>query len=216
MSLSFYLYLVAFLGFFTATELVKRQFSLKAEITRKVVHVGCSAIVCSMPFYITAIEIYLLAGSFIALLAITRVTGIFTSVQGVKRKTFGEFTFAIGTAIAVWLMLPDDPLGFVVGFLVLGISDTVAELVGSKYPICRINIAGFTKSIGGVAAFLVSALMIFFGALLYLGLPFLVWKVALGCALLAIIELGSPIGIDNLLIPAATALVWGEMLCPNF
>jgi len=216
MSIAFFLYLTAFLGFFTATELVKRQFRLKAEITRKVVHVGCSAIVCSMPFYISAIEIYLLAGSFVALLVITRVTGIFTSVQGVKRRTFGEFTFAIGTAIAVWLMLPNDPRAFVVGFLVLGISDTAAELVGSKYPIRRINMAGFTKSIGGATAFFVSALMLFFGALLFSGLPIVFWKVALGCALLAFIELGSPIGIDNLLIPSITALVWGEILTPSF
>lgn len=216
MSIAFYLYLTAFLGFFTATELVKRRFRLKAEITRKVVHVGCSAIVCSMPFYISATEIYMLACGFISLLAVTRVTGIFTSVQGVKRKTIGEFTFAIGTALAVWLMLPDDPFAFVVGFLVLGISDTAAELVGSKYPIRRINIAGFTKSIGGATAFFVSALLIFIGAHLYLELPIAFWKVALGCALLALIELGSPIGIDNLLIPAATALVWGEMLTPSF
>jgi len=197
-----------FLGFFVLMEASKRWFKLKPEHTRKVVHVGSCLLIATMPFYIQAYEVMILAGAFIGLLLLTRFYGLFSAVQGVKRKTVGEFTLPLGAVLAAYFFLPNQVEAFQAGFVILGFSDTVAEWAGTKWKWIQVTIFGGDKSLGGAIAFFISAYILLSILALYWGVQLSPLKLVAGLVLLTFVELSQSFGIDNMFIPVTTAIVW--------
>lgn len=207
-----WIYLVGFVAFFVTVEWQKRKWAWQAEKTRKLVHVVSCLTICTMPWYISNETIYGLALAFVGLLAATRIFGGFSAVQGVKRKTIGEFTLPLGAILCAWVFLPENAVAFQVGFVVLAISDTLAEWVGGRWPILKVNLRYATKSLGGAIAFWISmtAVMLVFSHVL--GISMNGWKLVIGCAMVAAMELSQGFGIDNLFIPVATGMAWEWVL----
>jgi len=211
MSMWVLIYICAFLAFFSVVEMVKRFRDLRPEFTRKVVHIGSCLLIFTMPWFLNKWEVMLLALAFIVLLLFTRVYGLFSAVQGVKRKTIGEFTFPMGAALSAYFFLPEQPHAFQVGFLVLAFSDSLAEFVGRRMPMWSANILGGAKSVGGSVAFLFSTLIILIVGVHWWGVEVNYLKLAMGCAAITAVEFSQVFGIDNLFIPVSTCVIWEWM-----
>lgn len=208
MTLNAFIFAGVFVTFFIIVELAKRGLSIKPERTRKVVHIVSSLLIVAMPLFVSAVEIIMLAGAFIILLITTRYTGSFSAVQGVKRKTVGEFTLPLGAVLAAYFYLPSHAEAFQVGFVVLAFSDTLAEWVGTKWTWVTLQIMGGEKSLGGSIAFFLSALVLMSGLALVWGAEVNQVKLFAGLVLMTAVELSQSFGIDNMFIPVSTALVW--------
>ncbi len=206
-----FLYLGVFVTFFATMEIVKRMANFAAEDTRKVVHAGTSTIVCSMPFFVNTTEILILAAGFIGLLSVTKFYGLFSAVQGVKRKTIGEFAFAVGAGLAAVFLLPQHPEAFICGFVVLGISDTAAQIIGEWKPIRSFRIFSQSKSLGGSTAFFLATLVILFSLARFFEIEVEVLRLTLAAMLVTLVEFSQVFGIDNLLIPISTGLLFEWM-----
>lgn len=201
-----------FLILFGSAELFYHRLKLRAEVTRKYVHVSTGLITMSFPsmidnhWYVMA-----LCGSFLLLLLLSMPLGIFPSINAVQRKTRGSLLFPIVVYGCFWIAnVSGHWVFYYIPILILGISDPIAALVGKKWPLQPYSTFGHTKTISGSIAFFLTAFIITLIVLFYhteLSLSFALFiacSTALGSTLL---EAVSHKGYDNLTIPASAVIV---------
>tara|TARA_B100000959_G_C14923169_1_gene600395 strand:+ start:844 stop:1485 length:642 start_codon:yes stop_codon:yes gene_type:complete len=210
MILGVFAYSIIGLTFFFTIEFIKVSFLLRAENSRKLVHVGSCLIVCTMPFFIDKIGIMILSGLFIVLFVLSRNFGIFSSIHGVSRKTIGEFSMAAGVGISAAVLLPSGIIAFVYGMLILSFADTLANIVGSKWKIWEFKIMSQSKSIGGSIAFFLCSIMISYFTAHYVGLDIKLDMLLIFCLILTLIEAVHIFGLDNLSIPVISGIFWNH------
>ena len=201
-------YSIIGLIFFFTVEFNKKLFLLRAENTRKLVHVGSCLIVCTMPFFIDKIGIIILSGLFIIIFSISRNFGILTSIHTVSRKTIGEFAMAVGVGISALVLLPSSTVAFVYGMLILGFSDTSANIIGNQWNLWEFKIMSQNKSIGGSAAFFLCSLIISYSTAHYIGLNIKLDMLLVLCLILTLIEAVHIFGLDNLTLPLLSGISW--------
>ena len=208
MILGVFAYSIIGLTFFFTIEFIKVFFLLRAENSRKLIHVGSCLIVCTMPFFIDKIGIMILSGLFIVLFVLSRNFGIFSSIHGVSRKTIGEFSMAAGVGISAAVLLPSGIIAFVYGMLILSFADTLANIVGSKWKIWEFKIMSQSKSIGGSIAFFLCSIMISYFTAHHVGLDIKLDMLLIFCLILTLIEAVHIFGLDNLSIPVISGIFW--------
>lgn len=187
---------VALLGILIGSvEVAKRRFAIKPDISRKIAHVGAALIAYAAAFFLSKLEIVSISLIFAGLLFFTRRTSIFSSIHSVERRTLGEVFLPIGIAICALFFLPAKIAAFQFGVLVMGISDTLAALVGGKIGNHSFRIVNGRKSIEGSFAFFFSSLI----------LALFVSRLDYQSALIALILTGAEFvlvfGLDNLIVP---------------
>jgi len=168
-----------FLLIFIFVEGLQRKFDLKFETSRKLAHISSGIIVFFFPYYLSVSEIIALSAVFAVSLIISKFFNILPSIHKVERRTFGEIFFPLGIGICAFYFLPDEPLSFQFGIMVLTFSDSLAALVGEKFGRHKV----------------VTLLIILLYAMLLSGL-----------------ELILTLGLDNLLLPVISALVFSSVL----
>lgn len=178
-------------GWLVVGELLTRL--LPAEVSRKIAHVG-AAVLAAVSVRLFDYHWYVPLGlSFAVLMLILRR---FLPLRAlVVRDSWGPVAFGLGGAAAA--AIAPNEMAFAACMLILGLADTAAVGGGRTLPIRRVP-GG--KSVGGALAF---AIVTFLVLIFIAGLS---WPVALGCAVvLAIAELGTHGGWDNLVIPTLAA-----------
>lgn len=177
------------------------------ELCRKSVHVSACAVIAAFPVfglgYQDMVGIALLSTATLLLL---RRTALLRSILSVERTSYGEVMMAL-SVLAVAL-IGVSYQAFLVAYVILGLSDTMASLIGQRYGTARYVFAGYTKSYLGSLAFLASCLLIcvaclaVFDALTVrtIGLAVLI---SLG---LTVVEALSHMGTDNFLVPVLAAI----------
>lgn len=126
-------------------------------------------------------------------------------VHGVARSTSGEVLFPAGLAVLAATQ-PSRAL-WVYGTLVMGISDAVAGTVGEHFGKHRVSIGAARKSVEGSVAFFVTTTVI--GTCTLRVAPAASARPALVAAssalMLTAVEVVLPWGLDNLVLPTASA-----------
>lgn len=190
-------------------EKIKKHERFNPEVTRKFVHITVGSFVAFWPFWMPDSVIYLICAAFIAVIVITRFSGLFPSIHKIPRKTWGDVLFPVG--IAGTLFLANDPWIFAAAILHLSLADGFAALVGEKYGKKNAyKILGYKKTIAGNVAFFIISLgittcLVWFGpgsfATIAAPLLFLV------PIFTTTIESVSVRGSDNILVPILLTLL---------
>ena len=132
------------------------------ESTRRVVHAGVGgATAFCPPLFSSPAPIYALAGLFVAANAVALRRRWLPSIHGAARPSAGTVLFPVallGALFLCWTLDPGRVYILQTAFLVLGLADPTASLVGMRtaHP-GRYTVAGATKSVAGSAAFAVVA-----------------------------------------------------------
>ena len=200
---------VALFGLFALSELA-RQRGLKAETTRRFVHVVGAGTTALFPFYLHLSEVVVLAVAFTLFLGWTRVRGSLKSVHAVDRPTLGAIVFPIGlllAAIAVW----SHPAAFSFAALVLAFADPAASLVGKRLNRLSWPVPGGRKSVFGSLAFFATAFVIGTAFASAAGIGAVPAAVAVA-AVLTVVEATLGFGLDNLVIPLVAGLLGEQWL----
>lgn len=205
-------FVLGILACFVAGDLLHR-FGSTAEVSRKSVHVGTCLVIAAFPvFGIGDRELLLIAiGSFVAI-ALLRRTVLMRAIMSVERTSWGDLMLPLSVAIIAPMHVA-YPV-FLGAYLVLGISDALASLVGRAFGRRRYMLLGHAKSYIGSSAFFASAWAILAPVAHFGGLPPVTALLAGGIAAgaLTLVEALSHKGVDNLSIPVGAALLLPPLL----
>ncbi len=184
------------------TEGLWRSNALRGESARKLIHIIVGSYVAFWPFIISFEAIQAISAAFLLVVGISLRFGIFKSIHGVARQTWGEIMFAVG--IGLIAVLTTEPWVFAACILHMSVGDGLAALSGLRWGKSNsYSILNHKKSVVGTAVFWMCSIIITSIAIAYLPegpentLWLLTW-LPLATALTENIGIG---GTDNILVP---------------
>jgi len=151
----------AFLVLFVVAEQLYRRVRLRAEVTRKVVHVCTGLLTLLFPLLLdNHWWVLLLCGSFLLILIVSIPFKLLPSINAVERTTRGSFLFPV-TVYCCFLLFQfySDYSFYYIPILILAICDPIAEMTGRKWPYGKYTFMGHTKTIVGSSGFFVAAVI---------------------------------------------------------
>lgn len=203
-----YIYLF---GALAGAEGLRRWRGYPVDFTRKVVHIAAGMTVWLLLFFHHLPMALIPPVSFIFINALSYWKGTFQAMETGERSNLGTIYFPISFSILTWLLWEHRPL-LVAAVMPMTWGDALAAVVGRRWGRHHFRVPGSKRSLEGSLAFLLTAWV---ATALPLALlptsPFSAWmatltalKVAAGATL---VEALSPWGLDNLTVPAASALL---------
>ena len=210
-SLGFQIPLVAgWLGLIlVVAEGLNRVFSVNAEVSRKIVHIGTGNVILfawwlNIPTWV-GIAASVISG-IIAL--ISYQTPILPSINSVGRKSLGTFFYAISIGVLIgWFWTIKQPQYEALGILIMAWGDGLAAVIGQRWGQHKYQVFGNRKSWEGsltmlFVSFVVSGIIL----LATQGNNQITWSIAIAVAITATgLETFSKYGIDNLTVPLGSA-----------
>ncbi len=149
----------AFLLLFAIGELLYHKLKVKAELSRKFVHILTGFLTMLFPPLIDNHWLVLaLCSSFLLILLVSMRFGLLPSINAVNRKTVGSILYPI-IVYGCYLIFNhyQNYLFYYIPILILAIADPMAELVGKSLPYGKYKVLGHTKTIMGSTAFFITA-----------------------------------------------------------
>jgi phytol kinase len=160
-----------FLALFAFAEVLYRVLKVKAEYTRKIVHIGTGMLTLLFPLYFSETwQVAVICMVFLAILYIAERADLLPSINNVGRKTAGSLlypvivmiVFAYYQYMSAAFTAFNGLLYFYLPILAMAIGDPVAALVGNiyKYEITREKTNTGTVSFFVVVS-IVSAILVY-------------------------------------------------------
>ena len=208
---------LAFVGLFGLAEVLFHLVKLKAEYTRKIVHVGTGFLTLLFPVYLSQFwQVIVLCASFLLLLMLSMKLNFLPSINKVERETSGSpaYPLAVVAVFGFFLFMKqyhvfDSLVYFFLPVLVMAIADPVAALAGQNWQE-RKRLAG-GKSLVGTLAFFITAFIIAAVLLFAFNVNVnVLWLAAFSlvvAAATALVERVSSHGWDNFTIPVTAAIL---------
>ncbi len=176
---------------FGTLEALVRTGRLGSENGRRISHVAACLYGIGIHAVLSMWWFVVVAGTFVVLMAVSKVLRILRSIHDTKRSTWGEVYMPLGLGLAA-IVADTDQRAFVVAAAILGLADVAAGLVGDRQ-------GSDGKTWGGTVAFALVALVVLLAARSGIALSLV------GAAFLAAVERISLRGLDNLTIPVVAA-----------
>lgn len=201
-----FIYVFAVLGI---AEGLRRAFQLPVAFTRKVVHISVGMWAWGTAALFTdKWHAIIPPAAFIVLNYISHRRALFTAMELSDKSNLGTVYFPLAFLVIILLFF-EVSKGFMVAALMpMTWGDAFAATIGRRYGRRQYAIFGARRSIEGSTAMLLCSLISVFVTLLAFGTPLgSALAAGLVLALLATLaEAVSPFGLDNLLVPASSAL----------
>jgi len=203
-----------FLALFAAGELLYHKFNVKAELTRKFVHMGTGLLTMLFPVMLgNHWLVLLLCSSFAVILIASLRFNLLRSINAIDRQSMGSIAYPISVycCYLAFDYFGEQYLFFYLPVLILAICDPIAALTGKTWPVGKYRIRSENKSMMGSGMFFLSAFAVTIVLSLALQHPFstgvLVLHALAVAAISAFTEGVSTKGSDNLTIPASVLAV---------
>lgn len=197
----------AFTLLFGLAELLWRKAGWKAEQTRKLVHAGTGILTILFPIMLSSHWwVLVLCSGFFIILVGSIYWGWLPSIHAIERKSLGSLLFPVSVYICFLFYEMNGALLalFYMPILVLAICDPIAAMVGTRFPIGKMQVLGGRKTLAGTSAFFIAALAVIYFCCMVWPVAFTTPKALtiIAIALAATLaELISKNGSDNLSIP---------------
>ena len=120
---------VALAVVFGGLELAVRRASVGSEGTRRIAHVAACAYSVWIHSFLSTGQFIAVAGSFVALMAGSKLLHVLRSIHGTRRRTWGEVYMPLGLLVGA-AIAGGNTGAFVAAAVILGVADVAAGLVG--------------------------------------------------------------------------------------
>jgi phytol kinase len=194
-----------------------RRWGVGGERTRSLVHGTAAILALGLPYLFgSPWPVAVMAVAFAGSMIVSRRLGLLGSIHDVPRETVGAAMFPLGIA-AAYLLTGGRVPGYPIAVLCLGLADPAAAMAGRRWARRYVSIWGTRRSFEGSAvACIVSAAtaIVVLQVAGDVGVRSLIpLALVIGVAA-ALAEATSPLGFDNLAIPAVAAIVVGVADAP--
>ncbi|MEM6696861.1 MAG: phosphatidate cytidylyltransferase [Bacteroidota bacterium] len=203
---------LAFLALFASAEWLYHKRGVKAEVTRKYVHIATGLLTMLFPLMLeNHWLVLLLCGSFLLILIASLRFNLLPSINAVDRKTSGSLMYPI-IVYGCYLVYSryDQFMFYYIPILILALCDPIAAFVGMNYPVGKYQTFGKTKTWSGSLGFFGVAVVICL--LLMISVEGMIFTAALPIAIAvgattATAEALTHGGYDNFTIPVSAVAV---------
>jgi dolichol kinase len=214
-----------FLSLFAVAEILYYKFKVRAELTRKLVHIGTGFLTLLFPIMLhDQRTVLILCFTFALIILASLKFNFLRSINGIDRKSYGSISYPVsvyGCYLVYYYLKPGSPdpyiypnpyVYFYLPILTLAVCDPVAALTGKKFPYGQYKIGKDVKTATGSSSFFVSSVVLTLFVYWFLYPNFFSIENMLPIALLiavfsTISEALSGKGIDNITIPVVVLLV---------
>lgn len=193
------IYSLGFLCLLLAIEYVTRLKKFPKEITRRVAHMASALFGAAMGIMLEPWVFVTFVLFFLFVISTSYVRKFFSSIHGVKRKTYGEILLPLGILSAYLIAGPTT--AYLVSVLVLAVSDPLAGITRD------LKLFNKERFIGS-AFFFLSTLLIL---VLFFGGQQLALLLVIALTI-TVVERFSTYGTDNLSIPLSASLLLKVLL----
>jgi phytol kinase len=192
-------------------EALRRWRGYSVEFTRKFIHVSVGMWVYGTILLFERREMAIIPPlAFVIINAVSYRWTIFKSMELAEKGKLGTVYFPLSFAVLIWLLW-EQPRLLAASLMPMTWGDALAAVLGRAWGKRRYTVLGTTRSVEG-------SLVMFFASWLTTLLPLGLlgspagWPEAIGAGALValgatVVEAGSPWGIDNLTVPAVSALL---------
>ena len=205
---------ICFLALFGFAEFLYHKRKLKAEITRKIVHVGTGLLTLLFPVFLqNHWQVLFLCASFLLILLASLQFKLLPSINRIDRVSHGSILYPVAV-YGCYLAYSYANMGlifFYLPILTLAICDPIAALIGKSNPFGKYQIGASKKTLSGSLAFFassicVSTLCYYFFRNHSFSLAAMLPMVFLIATTTTAVEAVSSKGTDNIFIPAIVVL----------
>ncbi len=203
-----------FILLFLIAEILYHKFRIKAENTRKIVHVGTGLITMLFPLILqSGWVVFVLCACFGLSLVLSLRLHLLPSINAIARPSYGSLLYpiAVYTCFLVYKYFHNNLLFFYLPVLTMALCDPVAALVGRRWPYGRFQLKNGAKTITGSIAFFICSVMLtmalhyFFSEEIFKPAHvFLIALIIAACATAT--EALSTKGVDNITIPICVVM----------
>jgi phytol kinase len=180
------------------------------DFTRKFIHIGVGMWAYgTVMLFETRTFAIIPPLAFVAINAFSYWRGTFKAMETGERGNLGTIYFPMAFVAIVWLLW-DRRAVVVASLMPMTWGDALAAVVGQRFGKRRYTVLGSTRSLEGSAVMFVAAwVAVFIPLVLFATAAPLtaLWISAVTALGAALIEAVSPWGIDNLTVPAVSALI---------
>ncbi|MCU0433011.1 MAG: phosphatidate cytidylyltransferase [Bacteroidia bacterium] len=205
-----------FLTLFSTGEILYHKFGVRAEYTRKLIHLGTGILTLLFPVFLRSHWfVLLLCGMFALILLVSLKYNLLKSINAIDRKSHGSISYpaaVYGTFLFYDFFSGEHPQKayFYIPVLTLAVCDPIAALCGKRWPWKPFQVGTGKKTMMGSLMFFLSATLLSAVLLATLshtsGVNLVVLSLLLGL-FGAFTEAMSRNGFDNLLIPLTAIVV---------
>ncbi len=204
-----------FLFLFAIAEILYHKLKMKADDTRKIVHIGTGLLTMLFPLMLSNHWfVLLLCGSFALILLISLKFNLLPSINAIDRVSYGSLWYpvAVYCCYLAYNYFHNNLIFFYLPVLTMAICDPVAALLGKRWPYGKFYIKHDTKTVMGSSAFFcVSTILTILLFYFFSSGNFRINSVLLIALLVAtattVTEALSTKGLDNITIPVCVVLI---------
>lgn len=204
----------SFLFLFGIAEMLYHKLKIKADDTRKIVHIGTGLLTMLFPLMLNNHWfVLLLCASFALILLLSLKFNLLPSINAIDRISYGSlwYPLAVYGCYLAYNYFHNNLLFFYLPVLTMAICDPVAAFFGKRWSYGKFYISNYPKTVTGCAAFflcsLVLTILLFYffssGNFRINVLPIAL----LIAAATTVTEALSTKGLDNITIPVCVVLI---------
>ena len=178
------------------------------EIARKIIHIGIGPLIPIAQFLkIDQNSALIFTGIVSLMVFINYIYKLFPTIEDVDRKSYGTLFYCLSLFILIYLFWDKDPYALITGFFIMTFGDGLAGLIGKSFKSKSWDFFKQKKSlIGTMTMFLTSLIVVCSTGYAQQNSFYLNYFTIAFFATL--IEQFSILGIDNLMVPIFSALLF--------
>ena len=204
--LKFALILLYIFSIFLISIIFKKLTEDNKEALRKIIHIGMGPLIPIAQYLQIDQKSALTFTAIISILIfLNYLYKFFPSIEDVDRKSFGTLFYCISLFILIFFFWEKDPYALMAGFFIMTFGDGLAGLIGKNLKSKNWIFFKQKKSLFGTATMFLTSLLVVC-SLAYIQKYNFNINLLMIAFIATTLEQFSVIGIDNLLVPLASAI----------
>ena len=213
--LKFALILLYIFSIFLISIIYKKFTEDNKEALRKIIHIGMGPLIPIAQYLQIDQNSALIFTAIISILIFLNYSyKFFPSIEDVDRKSFGTLFYCISLFILIFFFWEKDPYALMAGFFIMTFGDGLAGLIGKNFKSKNWIFFKQKKSFFGTATMFLTSLLVVC-SLTYIQKYNFNINLLMIAFIATTLEQFSVIGIDNLLVPIASAIYFNIFVTNN-
>ena len=213
--LKFALILLYIFSIFLISIIYKKFTEDNKEALRKIIHIGMGPLIPIAQYLQIDQNSALTFTAIISILIFLNYSyKFFPSIEDVDRKSFGTLFYCISLFILIFFFWEKDPYALMAGFFIMTFGDGLAGLIGKNLKSKNWIFFKQKKSLFGTATMFLTSLLVVC-SLAYIQKYNFNINLLMIAFIATTLEQFSVIGIDNLLVPIASAIYFNIFVTNN-